>query len=158
MIRAPIASRQQLFCKEMSSYQSPLTAPTAGEHTNCRGLCHAPRTARPALRRWDPDLIPMTFFPLPWQHPFARTFRSRRRPQLTLVPANTGTTSPTSPRSGHRAPRPRPVVARGVLRRFAFPEDARWNAERQAVEFRVEISEYRGVVPVPRRVFQRLSP
>jgi hypothetical protein len=41
---------------------------------------------------------------------------------------------------------------------FAFPEDARWNAERQAVEFGVEIGEYRGVVPMPRRVFQRLSP
>jgi hypothetical protein len=27
--------------------------------------------------------------------------------------------------------------------------------ERQAVEFRVEIDEYRGVVRVPRRVFQR---
>jgi hypothetical protein len=37
-----------------------------------------------------------------------------------------------------------------------FPEDARWNAERQAVEFGVEIGEYRGVVRVPRRVFQRL--
>ena len=35
---------------------------------------------------------------------------------------------------------------------FSFPEDARWNAERQAVE----IGEYRGVVRVPRRVFQRL--
>jgi len=39
---------------------------------------------------------------------------------------------------------------------FTFPEDARWNAERQAVEFGVEIGEYRGVVRVPRRVFQRL--
>jgi hypothetical protein len=38
---------------------------------------------------------------------------------------------------------------------FNFPEDARWNAERQAVEFGVEIGEYRGVVRVPRRVFQR---
>jgi len=38
-----------------------------------------------------------------------------------------------------------------------FPEDARWNAERQ-VEFAVEIGEYRGVVRVPRRVFQRLLP
>jgi hypothetical protein len=36
------------------------------------------------------------------------------------------------------------------------PEDARWNAERQAVEFGVEIGEYRGVVRVPRRVFQLL--
>jgi hypothetical protein len=39
---------------------------------------------------------------------------------------------------------------------FTFPEDACWNAERQAVEFGVEIGEYRGVVRVPRRVFQRL--
>jgi hypothetical protein len=41
---------------------------------------------------------------------------------------------------------------------FTFPEDARWNAERQAVEFGVAIGEYRGVVTVPRRVFQRLLP
>lgn len=41
---------------------------------------------------------------------------------------------------------------------FTCPEDARWNADRQAVEFGVEIGEYRGVVRVPRRVFQRLLP
>jgi hypothetical protein len=41
---------------------------------------------------------------------------------------------------------------------FTFPEDAHWNAERQAVEFGVEIDEYRGVVSVPRRVFQRILP
>ena len=41
---------------------------------------------------------------------------------------------------------------------FTFPDDARWNAEQQAVEFGVEIGEYRGVVRVPRRVFQRLLP
>ena len=41
---------------------------------------------------------------------------------------------------------------------FTFPEDTRWNAERQAVEFGVEIGEYSGVVRVPRRVFQRLLP
>jgi hypothetical protein len=34
---------------------------------------------------------------------------------------------------------------------FTFPEDTRWNAERQAVEFGVEIGEYSGVVRVPRR-------
>ena len=39
---------------------------------------------------------------------------------------------------------------------FTFPEVARWNADRQAVEFGVEIGEYEGVVRVPRRVFQRL--
>jgi hypothetical protein len=41
---------------------------------------------------------------------------------------------------------------------FAFPDDARWNAERQVVEFGVEIAEYEGVVRVPRRVFQCLLP
>jgi hypothetical protein len=41
---------------------------------------------------------------------------------------------------------------------FTFPEDARWNAERQVVEFGVEIGEYQGVVRIPRRVFQRLLP
>ena len=41
---------------------------------------------------------------------------------------------------------------------YTFPEDARWNADRQAVEFAVEIGEYSGVVRVPRRVFQRLLP
>ena len=41
---------------------------------------------------------------------------------------------------------------------FTFPEDARWNTEQQAIEFGVEIGEYRGVVQVPRRVFQRLLP
>ena len=41
---------------------------------------------------------------------------------------------------------------------FTFPEDARWNAEQQAVQFGVEIGEYAGVVRVPRRVFQRLLP
>jgi hypothetical protein len=41
---------------------------------------------------------------------------------------------------------------------FTFPEDARWNAEQQGVELGVEIGEYRGVVRVPRRVFQRLLP
>jgi hypothetical protein len=37
---------------------------------------------------------------------------------------------------------------------FTFPEDARWNPERIAVEFGVEIGENRGVVRVPRRVLQ----
>jgi Protein of unknown function (DUF1488) len=39
---------------------------------------------------------------------------------------------------------------------FIFPENARWNAERQAVEFGVGIGEYEGVVRLPQRVFQRL--
>jgi hypothetical protein len=39
---------------------------------------------------------------------------------------------------------------------FAFPEDARWNPEREAVEFGVVIGEYEGVVSVPRQLFRRL--
>ena len=38
---------------------------------------------------------------------------------------------------------------------FRFPEDARWNADRQAVEFGVGVGEYEGVVRVPRQVFRR---
>jgi hypothetical protein len=38
---------------------------------------------------------------------------------------------------------------------FRFPEDARWNAEREAVEFGIGIGEYEGVVRVPRAVFRR---
>jgi hypothetical protein len=37
-----------------------------------------------------------------------------------------------------------------------LPENARWNADRQAVEFGVGIGEYEGVVRVPRRIFQCL--
>ena len=46
-------------------------------------------------------------------------------------------------------------IGSAVAMFFTFPEDARWNTERSAVEFGVEIGEYRGVVRVPRRVFQR---
>jgi hypothetical protein len=41
---------------------------------------------------------------------------------------------------------------------FTFPENVRWDPERRAVEFGVEIGEYHGVVRVARRVFQRLLP
>jgi hypothetical protein len=39
---------------------------------------------------------------------------------------------------------------------FTFPEEVRWNAERQFAEFGMEIGEHQGVVRVPRRVFERL--
>jgi Protein of unknown function (DUF1488) len=39
---------------------------------------------------------------------------------------------------------------------FSFPDDARWDPDRMAVEFGVEIGAYRGVVRVHRRVFQPL--
>src|SRR6266852_692561 len=38
---------------------------------------------------------------------------------------------------------------------FSFPEDARWNPDREAVEFGVGIGEYEGVVRVARQVFRR---
>lgn len=38
---------------------------------------------------------------------------------------------------------------------FQFPEDARWNTDRQSVEFGVGIGEYEGTVRVPRQVFRR---
>lgn len=37
---------------------------------------------------------------------------------------------------------------------FSFPEDARWNAALDAVEFGVAIGDYRGVVRVRRAVFR----
>lgn len=39
---------------------------------------------------------------------------------------------------------------------FSFPEDPRWSDEREAVEFPVEVGEYRGLVIIPRRVVHDL--
>src|SRR4051794_33619204 len=39
---------------------------------------------------------------------------------------------------------------------FTFPEDARWNEERETVEFSVILGAYEGTVRVPRRLFQGL--
>src|SRR6266576_6937804 len=39
---------------------------------------------------------------------------------------------------------------------FTFPEDARWNEERETVEFSVILDAYEGTVRVPRRLFQGL--
>ena len=39
---------------------------------------------------------------------------------------------------------------------FEFPEDARWNAAREAVEFTVILGPYEGTVWVPRRSFKGL--
>jgi hypothetical protein len=41
---------------------------------------------------------------------------------------------------------------------FRFPPDARWNPDRNAVEFGIGVGEYEGVVRVSRRVFQILLP
>ena len=39
---------------------------------------------------------------------------------------------------------------------FRFPPDARWNPDRNTVEFGIGVGEYDGVVRVSRRVFQIL--
>jgi hypothetical protein len=39
---------------------------------------------------------------------------------------------------------------------FEFPEDARWNDDRDAVEFSVILRPYEGTVRIGRRVFQTL--
>ena len=41
---------------------------------------------------------------------------------------------------------------------FTFPDDASWNEDFRAVEFGIEIGEYKGRVFVPRQVFQALLP
>ena len=39
---------------------------------------------------------------------------------------------------------------------FEFPEDARWNDDRDAVEFSVVLRPYEGTARIGRRVFQGL--
>ena len=39
---------------------------------------------------------------------------------------------------------------------FSFPDDAAWNDTAGALQFSIEIGEYKGVVTVPRPVFQAL--
>ena len=39
---------------------------------------------------------------------------------------------------------------------FEFPEDERWNEDREAVEFSVILGPYEGTVRIGRRVFQPL--
>src|SRR5260370_37099838 len=49
-----------------------------------------------------------------------------------------------------------PFARRSAMPFFEFPEDARWNPDREAVEFSVILEPYEGTVTVSRRVFQRL--
>jgi hypothetical protein len=39
---------------------------------------------------------------------------------------------------------------------FAFPDDARWNPDSEAVEFTVSIGDYEGTVRIGRALFRRL--
>jgi hypothetical protein len=38
---------------------------------------------------------------------------------------------------------------------FAFPDDARWNPDTEAVEFTVSLGEYQGTVRMPHILFRR---
>ncbi len=42
------------------------------------------------------------------------------------------------------------------MAQFTFPDDARWDAAQDSLEFSIEIGEYRGVVRVRREAFRRL--
>jgi hypothetical protein len=59
---------------------------------------------------------------------------------------------------GVREDEPEPQVRGGPAWDAVSAGTRDGNAERQAVDFGVEIGEYRGVVRVRRRVFQRLLP
>jgi hypothetical protein len=86
----------------------------------------------------------------------ARLLDRRERAYLSAVDAQGDLPTLSRIWACHRKhPRGRGRIGAAVALFFTFPEDARWNAERPAVEFWGEIGEYRGVVRVPRRVFQR---
>jgi hypothetical protein len=51
---------------------------------------------------------------------------------------------------------PEHSTLREIAMFFSFPEDARWNATREAVEFSVILGQYEGIVSIPRRAFQGL--
>jgi hypothetical protein len=78
-------------------------------HDHCRGLCPRRRTARPALRRWHPDLIPVTFLLCSCQHPLDGTSRSRRRTSFIPALARAGRAPQTSSQSARRIRRQPPV-------------------------------------------------
>jgi hypothetical protein len=66
---------------------------------------------------------------------------------------------PGSPRASSRAlsaSSPKPIATLEAEVFFTFPEDARWIASRETVEFSVILGEYEGTVRVPRRAFQGL--
>jgi hypothetical protein len=51
----------------------------------------------------------MIFLLVSWQHPLAGTFRSRRRADFALLPANAVTAPPTDPNISRRARQRRPI-------------------------------------------------
>ena len=65
---------------------------------------------RPTVRRRrDQDLMRVTILVVPLQHRFAGTSRSRRRARFIPMPASAGGRSRTSPQSGHRVQKQRPI-------------------------------------------------
>ena len=113
LIAAPMPLAEPLATHDTADHDAtpdhrPLCPCCGGRMIISRPSRAAPhRAARPPALTSGRD--PMTFLLVSWQHPFARTFRSRRPGHFTLVPANADTTSPTRPHSGHRGPQQRPV-------------------------------------------------
>jgi hypothetical protein len=120
-----IARARQLMAAPMAEVDPPAVHDTADPNatTDHRPPCpccggrmiivevfargRAPRGPRPPAPRSRPD--PMTFIPVPSQHPFAGTSRSRRRVHFIPAPSNVGRTSPTSRQSGRRVRQQRSV-------------------------------------------------
>ena len=82
----------------------------------------------------------------------SRKSSGSRRDESSVEPTRSQNITVSCRRSGRARGLGRGCTGRRECR------DARWNTDRQAVEFGVEIGEYSGVVRVPRRVFQRLLP
>jgi hypothetical protein len=57
----------------------------------------------------------MTFLLVSWQHPLAGSFRSWRRADFALLPANAVTTPPTDPDISRRERQRRPICHRRRL-------------------------------------------
>src|SRR5205823_8951223 len=84
--------------------------------------------------------------------------RRRSRPAIGSASERCPSRSPIAqPRTirEHRAGESRSHPARSLAMFFRFPEDARWNADLQAVEFSIGVGEYEGLVRVARRIFRR---
>lgn len=91
-----------------------------------------------------------------FRHRRRRRQRTRREPRGS--PENVAICEVPLHARTYRKRRRLPAALPNAPMFFTFPDDARWNAERQAVECGVEIGEYHGAVWVPWRVFQRPLP
>src|ERR1700675_4728861 len=68
------------------------------------------------------------------------------------APRSSTARRPTRSAPCRSCPGPR---AEGAVSFFAFPDDARWNPDTEAVEFTVSLGEYQGTVRVGHVLFRR---